>query len=99
MVRRGTVQGKRKPQNRKTAVGLLHPKTFPSLFKLGHSTADEPDNLHRRTHKPAFAECGSCGHYHPMNFSGDCRDDDNRFTSEALDKKYGPKGWTEIDTR
>lgn len=24
-------------------------------------------------------ECGSCGHRHPIGFTGDCRDDRNRF--------------------
>lgn len=27
-------------------------------------------------------ECGICGSLHPWNWSGDCRDDDNRFPDE-----------------
>lgn len=29
-------------------------------------------------------ECGICGHYHPWEWSGDCRDDDNRFDWHEL---------------
>jgi hypothetical protein len=41
----------------------------------------------------AFVECGSCDHYHPKGFAGDCRNDTNRFTVEQLDAAYGPQGW------
>jgi hypothetical protein len=27
---------------------------------------------------PVIYECGICGAYHPWNFDGDCRDDQNR---------------------
>lgn len=43
---------------------------------------------------PVYIECGSCGHYHPVEFFGDCRDDANRFTQDQLDAKH-PKGWKE----
>ncbi len=29
--------------------------------------------------KHILYECDICGAYHPWDFSGDCRDDDNRF--------------------
>jgi hypothetical protein len=43
--------------------------------------------------RPQFADCGSCGSYHPVDFYGDCRDDSNRFTCDYLDEKYGEAGW------
>lgn len=45
---------------------------------------------------PVFYDCGCCGHYHPINWDGDCRDDANRFTADALDEKYGSEGWSEV---
>ena len=47
--------------------------------------------------KPKFYECGGCGHCHPFGFSGDCRDDKNRFTHAELDEKYGSGGWEEYE--
>ena len=38
-----------------------------------------------------FYECGGCGHFHPAAFSGDCRDDANRYSTEDL-----PEGWEEV---
>lgn len=29
-------------------------------------------------------ECGCCGAYHPSNFHGDCRDDNNRFPTDNI---------------
>ena len=48
---------------------------------------------------PKFVLCGCCYHYHPVDFWGDCRDNDNRFTEEELEEKYGLEsiGWIEID--
>lgn len=43
--------------------------------------------------KPRYYECGICDHVHPWDFDGDCRDDANRFTAEALDAKHGPHGY------
>lgn len=31
---------------------------------------------------PRIVECGCCGGYHPVEFFGDCRDDENRFENE-----------------
>ena len=31
-----------------------------------------------------FYECGGCDHYHPLGWTGDCRDDSQRFTDEDL---------------
>lgn len=46
-----------------------------------------------------FFECGQCGHYHAIDLPGfvDCRDDSSRFTCDALDELYGPRGWIEVD--
>lgn len=30
-----------------------------------------------------FYECGICDHLHPTNWSGDCRDDANRFLPDS----------------
>lgn len=49
-------------------------------------------------HRPIYAECGCCGHWHSRDLPGyvDCRDDRHRFTSDQLDAKYGATGWEEI---
>lgn len=31
-----------------------------------------------------FYECGGCDHYHPLGWAGDCRDDAQRYTYDAL---------------
>jgi len=31
-----------------------------------------------------YYECGICDHLHPWDWSGDCRDDRNRFTNDIL---------------
>ena len=37
-------------------------------------------------------ECGCCGCYHPDDYFGDCRDDENRFGSpEEAAKRMGKK--------
>jgi len=38
---------------------------------------------------PQFYECGCCDCYHPIDWDGDCRDDDNRFAADELDEKFG----------
>jgi hypothetical protein len=38
-----------------------------------------------------FYQCGCCGAFHPASFTGDCRDDFNRFNAEDL-----PDGWEEV---
>lgn len=30
--------------------------------------------------------CGCCGHYHPADWWGDCRDDSKRFTRDELEQ-------------
>lgn len=45
---------------------------------------------------PRFYDCGICGHYHPIGWNGDCRDDDNRFTANDLDEKYGENEWEDL---
>lgn len=49
-------------------------------------------------HTPKFYACGICDHYHPATWDGDCRDDQNRWTVEQLDRAFGVIGWTEVDT-
>lgn len=39
--------------------------------------------------KPEFEECGCCGHVHRVGWTGDCRDDSERFTFEELDEGFG----------
>jgi hypothetical protein len=39
-----------------------------------------------------YAECDICGHLHPENWDGDCRDDTERYTWEELEAKHGPYG-------
>lgn len=39
--------------------------------------------------------CGICGHYHPADWNGDCREDQARFTGDELDRKHG-NGWVEV---
>jgi hypothetical protein len=31
-----------------------------------------------------FYECGCCGHYHKVDWYGDCRSDGNRFTYDEM---------------
>lgn len=40
-----------------------------------------------------FYECGICGHIHPWEWDGDCRDDANRLTLNELDDQYGENGY------
>ena len=47
--------------------------------------------------KPKFYECGICGHFHFLDFNGDCRDFNCRFTSSDLDGAYGPLNWEEVE--
>ena len=32
-----------------------------------------------------YFECGCCGHYHRVGFTGDCREDSERFTWMELE--------------
>jgi hypothetical protein len=45
---------------------------------------------------PCYYECGICNHYHPANWDGDCRDDENRLTFDQIEAKHGPDGWDEV---
>lgn len=48
----------------------------------------------KQTEKKAmYKECGICGHFHPLDFDGDCRDDETRFTAEAIDSVHGVGNW------
>lgn len=41
----------------------------------------------------AYYECGICDHWHAVDFNGDCRADDARFTAEDLDSLHGLNAW------
>lgn len=43
-----------------------------------------------------FYECGKCGLYHKVGFSGKCSDKSSRFEAGELDEKYGVVGWNEV---
>lgn len=40
-----------------------------------------------------YRPCEICGGMHPITFGGDCRDKENRFTTEELDERHGADGW------
>ena len=40
-----------------------------------------------------YYECEICDDLHPWEWSGDCRDDANRFTHEDLESIYGDDYW------
>lgn len=62
----------------------------PFLFDLIPGTVPIMENK--------FYECGCCGCYHPVNWDGDCRDDENRFAADELDAKFGgSQFWVEVD--
>ena len=49
------------------------------------------------TMKPLYLECGYCGHFHRAGYSGDCRDNANRFSGNALDAQHGENQWVCVD--
>lgn len=51
----------------------------------------------KEVNKPQFYECGICGCWHNVEWNGDCRQDDARFSPDDLDEKYGPLGWDSVD--
>jgi len=42
---------------------------------------------------PKFYECDICGHCHPWDWDGDCRENSNRFTNDELDRRYKADGY------
>ena len=48
---------------------------------------------------PAYYDCGICGHWHPLMWDGDCREDAYRFTTDEIEAKHGQEGegWGEVD--
>lgn len=53
--------------------------------------------------RPKFFQCGCCDHWHPQGWTGDCRDNDARFTTGQLDILFPDKNgdgwpdWIEVD--
>ena len=43
-----------------------------------------------------FIECGCCGHYHSPGFTGDCREDGERFTATQIEMEFGPNVWDRV---
>lgn len=43
---------------------------------------------------PRYYECEICGHNHPWDWDGDCRDDAHRFTDQQLDTMHGFDDYT-----
>lgn len=43
--------------------------------------------------KPVYYDCEICGHYHPWEWNGDCRDNANRFTCNEIDAKHRREGY------
>jgi hypothetical protein len=66
-----------------------------SYGKHGGADRNEHD-IYAYSKMNKFYECGICDHYHPIDWDGDCRDDDNRFSIGDLDEKFG-SGWEEVD--
>lgn len=58
-----------------------------------------------RVYGPRFYLCGCCEHWHPLSWTGDCRDNAQRFTTMQLDEQYpdrnkdGWPDWIEVDER
>ena len=48
--------------------------------------------------KHVLYECGICDHVHPWDFSGDCRNDANRYgTAEDYEDQHGiPRGSSDL---
>lgn len=43
--------------------------------------------------KPVYYDCEICGHLHPWEFNGDCRDNSMRFTCAEIDAKHRRDGY------
>lgn len=43
--------------------------------------------------KPRFYDCEICGHIHPWEFNGDCRDDSMRFTINEIEATHRKTGF------
>lgn len=79
-----------------------------SLLKWTRKVPISAKNLHRQfwgfpllkssqerhmKRKPLYYDCGICGHFHPWDWRGDCREDANRLTYDQLDEKHGIDGF------
>lgn len=45
--------------------------------------------------RPKFYLCGGCDHLHPFGWTGDCRDNSQRFTHDQVDARW--PHWIEVD--
>lgn len=46
-----------------------------------------------------FFYCGGCDHLHPFGWTGDCRDDSQRFTYDRIETLHGrqDEGWIQVN--
>ena len=53
--------------------------------RIDRMYTNDPDLIIKRVgpneRERRMVECGSCDHYHPFYFGGDCRDDNNRYVT------------------
>lgn len=47
--------------------------------------------------KPKYYECGICSCFHPVEWNGDCREDEHRYAMDELDNLHGGNGWDQVD--
>jgi hypothetical protein len=66
-----------------TRRGLKAGMTMPPLVIKTKKMAKKASDAEPPT---GWEDCGSCGGYHPKGFTGDCRDDKNRFPSSKTKK-------------
>jgi len=43
--------------------------------------------------KPTYYDCGICGHFHNVEWNGDCREDEHRHSYDDLDARFGVNQW------
>jgi len=72
---------------------------FPDEFWIDDSTGERVSTTtNKRKGLPQFYDCGICGHWHPIEWNGDCREDRFRLTTDFLEEEYGQEGqcWQEV---
>ncbi len=43
--------------------------------------------------KPTYYDCEICGHFHNVEWNGDCREDNHRHSYADLDARFGENQW------